>query len=109
MRKSILAVFDAKAQAFTTPFFHSTPESAQREFQEAVNDPKTDFNRWPEDYTLMHVGDYDHETGVITPVDPPLGVAAAATLIRPMDHFQNLVDAGKAVVDEEERKLQEVK
>lgn len=96
----IFAVYDQKAQAFTTPFFDRTQETAQRAFAALVNNPESDFGRWPEDYTLFHLGSYDNETGVIRGLEPPRGIAAASTLVR--------VPQLRVVDDGSEERIEEV-
>lgn len=64
----IYNVYDAKAECYLTPIFFKTHALAIRAFENAINTPEHDFNRYSEDYTLFHIGDYDEDNGTITPV-----------------------------------------
>lgn len=76
MDKMIFTVFDSAAGAFLEPFFAPTIEFAIRGFRQAVNTEKHQFNTFPEDYTLYHIGEFNAVAGLIKPQDPrSLGVA----------------------------------
>ncbi len=76
MRKQIFCVWDSAAHAYLDPFVCSTIEFALREFRRAVNKPDHQFNLYPEDYTLFHIGEFSVEKGKIIPVEShSLGVA----------------------------------
>lgn len=70
MKEKIFAAFDAKAQVYLPIFQTGTYGSAERSFADAVNSPEHQFGKHPEDYTLMHLGEIDLETGVIEPRQP---------------------------------------
>lgn len=62
----MFTVYDSKVGAFLMPFFmRSTPE-AIRGWIDVVNDPSTKFNKYPEDYTLFEIGEYDEVNGTVT-------------------------------------------
>lgn len=76
MTQLAFTVFDSAAKAFLDPFFAPTIESAMRSFREVCNREGHMFNRFPEDYTLFHCGEFCAETGVFTAIAPhSLGVA----------------------------------
>lgn len=76
MTQLAFTVFDSAAKAYLDPFFAPTIESALRSFREVVNRPDHQFNKFPEDYTLFHVGQFCQETGMFTAIAPhSLGVA----------------------------------
>ncbi len=58
----IFAVYDEKAGAYLPPFFLPTVQIAKRTFGDCVNDPKHNFGRHPQDYTLFHQGEFDCDT-----------------------------------------------
>lgn len=75
MVNEAFSVFDTAASRFLEPFFAPTVEFAIRSFREAVNSSGHQFNKFPEDYTLFHVGAFDAEKGEFTVVSPrSLGV-----------------------------------
>ncbi len=61
------AVKDLQTKTFTNPFFTSNDTTATRGFEQAVNNKDTQYNQYPEDYTLYCVASYNIETGEITP------------------------------------------
>ena len=76
MTLQIFTVFDSAANLFLQPFFAMTAEVAIRQFRELVNDTQHQFGKFPEDYTLFHIGEVDQETGQILSMEPrSLGIA----------------------------------
>lgn len=69
MRVKLCAVFDVKAKAFNVPFPAQNVPIAVRMFTNSVNNPQHTFAPNPEDYTLHLVGEFDDETGAITPMN----------------------------------------
>lgn len=58
------AVYDSKVNVYEQPFPMRTRGEALRSWVDIVNDNKTKFNKHPEDFTLMELGEYDEEKGV---------------------------------------------
>lgn len=80
MDTEIFTVFDSAAARFLEPFFAPTIEVALRMFREVVNKEGHDFNRFPEDYTLFHIGAFSAQDGQIIAQSPrSLGVALTFT------------------------------
>lgn len=76
MPTHIFTVYDSAAARFLEPFFAPTVEFAIRGFRQAVNTPDHQFNTFPADYTLFHIGEFNPETGEIAAHEPhSLGVA----------------------------------
>lgn len=62
------AVRDTKAEAFTRPpFFASNKAVVIRAFTEMVNDPSQEVGKYPADFTLFEIGEFDQLTGVLVP------------------------------------------
>ncbi len=68
MNTEILSVFDQAAERFMDPFAAVTIEFGLRGFKEACMQDGHQFNRFPEDYALYHVGRFNSELGVIEPL-----------------------------------------
>lgn len=84
MEMNVFTVFDSAASAYLEPFFAPTLEFALRGFREAVNKEGHQFAKFPEDYTLFHIGEFDQGTGALKPCEPrSLGVAL--TLVERID------------------------
>ncbi|MCI9476500.1 MAG: hypothetical protein HFE71_08535 [Emergencia sp.] len=67
------AMRDVKA-GFLTPQVESSDEIAIRNFQMAFKSARPDslLFGFPEDYSLYRIGDYDTDSGAVTPCVPPL-------------------------------------
>lgn len=76
METQLFTVYDSAADRFLDVFPAPTVEFAMRGFREAVNKEGHQFNKFPEDYTLFHVGAFNAETGEVLGYPPrSLGVA----------------------------------
>jgi len=63
MRLKVFTVYDSKTEAYLQPFCAITKASAIRAIIDSVNNPKSDFYKWPADYTLFEIGNYDDQKG----------------------------------------------
>lgn len=61
--KKVYSVFDSKAEAYTLPFFADTAGVATRMFMDATGDANSNFCKYPEDYTLFEIGEFEERTG----------------------------------------------
>lgn len=92
MNTEVFTVYDSAARRYLEPFFAETAEVACRMFRAMVNKQGSQFNRFPEDYTLFHIGSYDPVMGMLSPEVAPHSLGVALTYI----DGPRLVD-GKAV------------
>jgi len=67
----IFTVYDSKAEAYLQPFFLKTKALALREITDAANNPEHQFGKYPEDYVLFHLGQYDEDKGMFTQDEAP--------------------------------------
>lgn len=58
--------------SFMTPTFDYNDQSAIRNFEHAVLQKESLFNSHAEDYSIYRIGEYDNNTGVITPESSPV-------------------------------------
>lgn len=65
MKKIICAVFDVKSEFYGNPFTAVNTQSAVREFAAAVNDPTAMLYKYPEDFRLLKLAEYDDTTGAV--------------------------------------------
>lgn len=77
MTQKIYSIRDQKAEYFTQPFFKKTHGEAERDFTMLVNDEKSQINKFPEDFDLYYIGDYDDQTGKMSPLDTPQHIVKA--------------------------------
>lgn len=73
----IFTVYDTKASIYGQPFYAVTDGIALRMFSDAVNNnsPDNALNRYPEDFTLYYIGEFDDATGSVTGNLTPILVA----------------------------------
>lgn len=65
------AIKDIKSGLFSNnPFFLQSNGLAIRSFATACEDEKTDFNKYPEDFSLYHIGTYDSQTAELNKTTP---------------------------------------
>lgn len=67
----IFTIRDDKAAAYLPPFYARQNGEAIRMFQDSLTNSQTNFSKWPADFVLFELGEYNEETGVITPLDAP--------------------------------------
>ena len=59
----VYSVFDVKAVAFMQPFFSPTRGQAIRSVTETLRDDKSLLVKYPEDFILHELGEFNDETG----------------------------------------------
>lgn len=77
MKLQTYAIYDSKAKVFSHPFYCQNNEVAIRNFVATAEDKTTSICKYPEDFSLHHIGEYDDETAAFvsqTPIN--LGLAA---------------------------------
>lgn len=93
MKLQLFTVWDSAAQRYLEPFFAATVEVALRMFRSVVNTEGHQFNRFPEDYTLFHLGEFDQEDGRLSVEHAPHSLGVALTFIE-RSRYDELVNAG---------------
>lgn len=64
------AVYDEITSLYGMPFQAYNNQDAMRIFHRAVQDPETNLNKHPQDYSLYFVAKYDNETGEYINIQP---------------------------------------
>lgn len=85
MRHLIFSIYDKKAKAFLKPFTESSVASAERAFHFMVNDsnPNNLVASFPDDYALYYSGHLCNDSGDLVPLDKPVLLTEAATVLKP--------------------------
>lgn len=80
MIHQIFSVRDSAMDAFMRPFTLPTAGTAIRSFTDEVNRaaPDNEMNRHPTDYTLYELGQFDDQSGLVTPHPAPKQILRAA-------------------------------
>lgn len=77
----MFSVRDAKAEIYNAPFYKRSIGEAERDFKTALTDDKNPNAKYPEDFDLFLIGEYDDSTGLVTPLQTPQHIAKAIDLI----------------------------
>lgn len=77
----LFAVRDVKADAFGSPIAAPTRGLALRSFSDACANERSEFCRYPDDYMLYELGDYDPNSGEIRCHKLPSLVATARSVV----------------------------
>jgi len=80
MTLKVFSIRDQKAEVFNTPFFQKTHGEAERSFRELVANDQTMPGKYPEDYDLYYLGEYNDQNGLISPVDTPQHLIKAVSI-----------------------------
>ncbi len=70
MQLKMFVIYDSKANAYMQPWFLTTEQLAVRAFSDLANDPESNLNRHPDDYTLFTIGTFNDQTAKINWVEP---------------------------------------
>lgn len=65
-KQIIVSVKDNKSETYNTPFFSPNANIAKRDFASILKNKQSTIAMFPEDYTLVKLGEFDIETGEIT-------------------------------------------
>lgn len=71
MKQQAFSVLDCKTGYFNVPYFSPTILSGRRSFQEVCRDANSLVAKYPDDFQLWHVGEFDDVDGHLTSFDPP--------------------------------------
>lgn len=78
----LVALHDRKAGLWYTPMNVRTEAEAVRVFGEALRDPNGMCGKYPSDFGIFHVGDYDPTAGRIVALDDPRCLIMGDALVR---------------------------
>lgn len=62
----IYAIFDKKSEKYDTPYFAYSDLFAKRRFMLMLDEEKSPLAKWPGDFQLEKVGEFDIDTGMVT-------------------------------------------
>lgn len=85
MKAKIVTVYDSKVEGYSNPLSWRSRGEAVRSFQEAVNSPDHQFSKYPMDFSLMEIGEFDEETGRLTAHEKPVSLGLANDFKRPTE------------------------
>lgn len=80
MKLKVYSIRDAKAEAFNPPFYKHTHGEAERDFHQLAKKSDSMVAQYPEDYDLWYLGDFDDQSGKVTPLETPQHIIKAVQL-----------------------------
>lgn len=77
MKYKMFVVHDSKVGAYLQPMFFRSVGECTRAFETEVNNISSQFNKYPGDFTLFCIGEYDESVGTLEmyPTKANLGLA----------------------------------
>ena len=81
----LVSVVDKKAEAFGPVFTSKNVAIATRDFSQACQDPQSNLNKFPEDYELILLGEFDETSGKIKPIEPHRIITTASNFVNKED------------------------
>lgn len=94
MKHRNYALYDATAKTFLRPVICTNDGDAIRLFTNWVNDEKkeTNISKYPEQFKMYYVGEWDDEKGVFDTADHPTEIIHGIQLIAKQDKRYTLED-----------------
>lgn len=73
----MFSVYDSKADFFSKPFFVQSKGEAIRSFTEAANDKSSQIGKYPEDFGLFYIGEFNDSNAqfILAKIPEPIGLA----------------------------------
>jgi len=73
----VFTVYDSKAECYLQPFCAVSRGAAIRMFTDSANNEQHQFSKYPADFTLFELGDYDECTAKYTLLPTPVSLGLA--------------------------------
>lgn len=81
----LVAILDKKALCFYNLYAERNEETAIRNFSLQCQNPEGNLHKFPEDYQLCKLANYDENQGKIIPEKVPTVLATAQSFITPQN------------------------
>jgi len=78
----LIAVRDLKAELYLRPNFSPNIADAIRSWEVVSNEGESMISKFPNDFRLMHLADFDPSTGLLSPLELPRDLGSAADFSR---------------------------
>jgi len=78
----VFTIWDLKANLHLRPFADANTVSAIRGFERAAEDPESPFKRYPQDFVLKEIGEFDEMTGRIVLNESPQVICSALDFVK---------------------------
>jgi len=81
MAKKLYSVQDMKSMTLSYPFACNHLAEAMRSFEQVCRDERSMLNKYPNDFNLFYMGEYDEGTGSFTLLNQPEFVINASVYV----------------------------
>lgn len=78
---NMYTVRDRESQTFIKPFCMETDRDAKEGFKIVVNDGESNYSKFPNDFELIRLGEFDPRSGKITPHEDATSICWAKDLV----------------------------
>lgn len=78
----LFSVHDIKVQTYLNPTTFKNSSEALRAFETTVKQKDSQFNMYPHDYSLVELGSWDSDKGLIIPHESPQHLIVASELLQ---------------------------
>lgn len=82
MKLKVCVVYDSKAEAYLAPFIARKTDEAIRMFQSSCNEEKSNFNKFPNDFTLFEIAEYEDEKAEYYPYETKINLCMASDFLK---------------------------
>lgn len=82
MAKMLFQVYDSKTKSYDMPFAAMSYGEVERIFYETVKHGKSTIAKYPNDFTIFHIGMYNEENGIITLLEAKNCVGLVSDVIK---------------------------
>jgi hypothetical protein len=92
MKLKLFVVYDSKTESYGVPFFRDFTANALREWSEVASsksDKQNQIAKFPADFTLFEIGEYDQSTGTVNMYDVKFSHGTALEHIKDNPVLQN--------------------
>ena len=79
--EKVYSIYDSKSGLYDKPFLALNSAVIIREFETMANDPNSTVGKYPEDFTLFELGEYDNKTGKYKNHDTPKSMGVGIEFI----------------------------
>ena len=74
MQLKCYSIRDLKGEMFNPPFYQKTHGEAERTFRTLVSDEKSTLHKYPEDFELFCLGEFNDQTGRFQSLESPQAI-----------------------------------
>ena len=82
MKLKVCVVYDSKADGYLAPFIARKTEEAIRMFNSTCKDENSNFNKFPNDFTLFEIAEYEDEKAQYLPYETKINLCMASDFVK---------------------------